>query len=185
MRNTSNVRGHRGAFTLVEILMVVIIIGIAGAIIVPQMGARDDMRAAAAARIVMADLIYTQNLSITLQKNHYVRFDVTNGSYTVLASPAMTTVTQPVEKRPFTMTFGAAGTPGLRDSTLNAASFTGLTATPYLTIGFDELGTPLVYTDAGTSETMAGGSITVRSGTYSLVITIEPYTGQINVEPAP
>src|SRR5215217_5702595 len=100
----SNVRGGKatGGFTLVEILMVVLIIGIAGAIIVPQMGSRDDLRAAAAARIVMADLIYTQNLAITLQKNHYIKFDVMNGTYSVLASPGMTLATHPVEKRPYT-----------------------------------------------------------------------------------
>ena len=38
---------HKGAFTLVEILTVVVILGIASAIIVPQISTRDDLKAAA------------------------------------------------------------------------------------------------------------------------------------------
>src|SRR5947207_2842939 len=53
----------RRAFTLVEILAVVVIIGIASAIIIPQIGTRDDMRNTAAVRIIVADLIYAANLN--------------------------------------------------------------------------------------------------------------------------
>src|SRR3954464_12495919 len=72
-----------GAFTLVEILVVVIILGIAGAIIVPSLGSRDDLKAAAAARVIMADLIYTQNLAITSQGNRYMAFNVPLQNYSV------------------------------------------------------------------------------------------------------
>ena len=56
--------GSRRGFTLVEILCVVVILGIASAIIIPQLGTHDDMKVAAAARTVMADLIYAQNTAI-------------------------------------------------------------------------------------------------------------------------
>src|SRR4051812_47762470 len=63
-------------FTLAEILAVVVILGIASAIIIPQIGTRDDMRVKAAARTLIADLIYAQNLAISTGQTVYVRFDV-------------------------------------------------------------------------------------------------------------
>src|SRR5829696_352345 len=90
--NTANLRfacGFPRAFTLVEILVVVIILGIAGAIIVPSIGSRDDMKAAAAARVIMADLIYAQNLAITSQGNRYINFDTVNQQYSLTNSAAV------------------------------------------------------------------------------------------------
>src|SRR5258706_16435798 len=97
-----NVRPHwHSAFTLVEILVVVIILGIAGAIIVPSIGSRNDLKAAAAARGIMADLIYTQNLAITSQGNRYVKFDVVNQQYSVTNS-AGGTINHPANQKAFT-----------------------------------------------------------------------------------
>lgn len=50
--------GQRRAFTLIEILVVVVIIGIGAAVIVPNLGTRNDLMAQAATRVLMADLIY-------------------------------------------------------------------------------------------------------------------------------
>src|SRR3954454_21595277 len=54
-------RQSRTAFTLVEILAVVVILGIASAVIIPQISNRDDLKAAAGTRLVTADLIFAQN----------------------------------------------------------------------------------------------------------------------------
>src|SRR5687768_3580673 len=77
----------RRGFTLVEILAVIVILGIASAIIIPQIGTRDDMRARAAARNLVADLIYAQNLAISSGKVVYVRFDVANNKYSLITDP--------------------------------------------------------------------------------------------------
>src|SRR5437588_9273905 len=78
---------RRQGFTLIEILCVVVIIGIASAVVLPQLSTRDDMRAASAARTLMADLLYAQNRSIALQKYHYVSFNTATNSYQVMDSP--------------------------------------------------------------------------------------------------
>ena len=46
------------AYTLIEVLIVVVIIGIAGAVVVPQLLAGNSMDAQAAARMVIADIVY-------------------------------------------------------------------------------------------------------------------------------
>src|SRR6476661_4283988 len=83
--NKSMKNPARRGFTLVEILAVLVIIGIASAIVIPQLATRDDLRAAAAARILVADLIYAQNMAISQQRPIYVRFDKANNKYSLLS----------------------------------------------------------------------------------------------------
>jgi prepilin-type N-terminal cleavage/methylation domain-containing protein len=169
------------AFTLIEILMVVVIIGIAAAVVVPQISQRDDLRASAASRVIMSDLLYAQNLAIMSQQPTYLVFDISGNSYMLVKSGAMTTaLTNPVTQAPYTTTFGNGGNTGLESITLVSANFTG-TTTPYATIGFNELGNPLVHTTAGADQTMASGAIVLQSGTYKLQISVEPFTGQLTV----
>src|SRR5687768_16768097 len=118
--------GFPRAFTLVEILVVVIILGIAGAIIVPSLGTRDDLRAAAAARVIMADLIYTQNLAITNQGNRYVVFDVANQEYRVTDATGGT-IDHPVDHVAYVQKFSSTtGGRNLKDMKLSSSKFVGI-----------------------------------------------------------
>jgi prepilin-type N-terminal cleavage/methylation domain-containing protein len=172
----------KAGFTLVEILVVVIILGIAGAIIVPSIGSRNDLKAAAAARVIMADLIYTQNLAITSQGNRYVRFDVVNQQYSVTDS-AGGVIDHPVNHVPYIQKFGGTSQSSLPDLKLISTTFTGVSGVSQTTIGFDELGTPLTCNPLGVTETLSTGSILFQAGTYNLKFDNEPYTGQITVNP--
>jgi prepilin-type N-terminal cleavage/methylation domain-containing protein len=173
----------RPAFTLVEILVVVLILGIAAAVIVPSIGSRDDLKVASAARLVMADLIYAQNRSITTQQKHYVVFDTAARQYRISTSPTSTAaIPHPVTKDPYVVKFGAGGTSGLEDIVLNAVSFEGKK-----TLAFDELGVPYYYDPAAnaTTATSTSGGSTVKltcGPTQALTIVIEPYTGEIRVQ---
>ena len=176
--------GRQRAFTLVEILVVLVILGIAAAVIVPQMGSRGDLKAAAAARMIMADLVYAQNRSISTQTRHYLRFNTTAGaqSYRIVTgvSPVVN-VQHPITKASaYVTSFGANASTGMSEVSLGNVSFEGRT-----TIGFDELGVPYYYdttTNLPVATSVSGGStIEVKCGTFTLTISIEPYTGEIKV----
>src|SRR5437879_4700725 len=102
---------HR-AFTLIEILTVVIILGICGAVLVPQLGSRDDLRVASASRQVMADLMYAQNRAISTQLKHYVEFN--GNTYTLYSRPddlsPMTAIQHPVTRDSYIQKLAVKGT---------------------------------------------------------------------------
>jgi type II secretion system protein H len=171
---------HRRGFTLVEILTVVVILGIASAIIIPQLGSRNDLIAAAAARTVMADLLYAQNRAIATQKPHFVQF--AGSSYTVstrdTSASARYTITNPVSRAPYIVSLGTQGT-GLSDASIASVDF----ATQPV-MGFDELGSPFSYIPASNTLTPLAqtGTITISSGSFNLQILVEPYTGELTVQ---
>ena len=111
MDESSPPPGER-AFTLIEILTVVMILAITSAIIIPNLGTRDDLKASAGARVIMADLIWAQNRAISTQQKQYVIFS--GQSYTLWyknSSGTLVQNTNPVTKNTYTTTFGTAGTP--------------------------------------------------------------------------
>lgn len=71
----------RRAFTLVEVLCVVAILGIASAVVVPHMLTASTLGIQAAARTVIADVLFAQNEAIVQQRPRYVHFDFDNDRY--------------------------------------------------------------------------------------------------------
>ena len=169
----SRLLANRG-FTLIEILCVVVIIGIASAVILPQLSSRDDLRAASAARALMADLLYAQNRSIALQKMHYVQFNTVTNSYSVLdnMSPA-NIITHPVLQAPYTVTLGSGS---LNNVKLVSPTFDGQTV-----VAFDAMGVPYSWSVSGATA-LAAGSVQVKAGQTTLTVSVAPYSGEITVQ---
>ena len=170
----SSCRGIRG-FTLIEILVVVVIIGIASAVILPQLSSRDDLRAASAARAMMADLLYAQNRSIALQKMHYVQFDATGNTYSILdnMSPA-NIITHPVNQGPYTVTLGSGSMSNVK---ITSPTFDGQTV-----LAFDAMGVPYSWSSSAGTTALSAGSVQVKAGQNKLTVTVAPYSGEITVQ---
>lgn len=180
--------GRRSGFTLVEILAVLVIIGIASAIVVPQLGTHDDLRAASAARVIVADLIYAQNLAISTQQMVYVKFDVAGNSYKLLSTASSggdVVLTHPITQQSYVQSFGSS-VKNLETVSLTSAVFNGIDTANYVndfTIAFDEMGAPYAfdYTKGATND-LKDGTIVLSAGSFTKTITISPYTGEISVQ---
>ena len=178
-------RGPAG-FTLVEILAVVVILGIASAIIIPNIGSRDDMRAAAAARVLVADLIYAQNQAITTGRKVYVRFDTASNKYSLcsaVASGGDTLLTHPMTQSSYVQQFGSSS-PGWESITIVSNVFNGVDPNYQneFTVAFDEIGAPYVYCyDLGDTNDLNTGSVVLRAGTFQTTVSVSPATGEITV----
>ena len=171
-------------FTLIEILVVVIIIGICATIVIPAIGSHNDQNAAAAARSLAADVIYTQNRAILSQSFRYLKYDAVNQSYAILISKPNATPlvyeTNPSTLQNYVALFGNGAPPGgMQTVFLQTASADGKTC-----LAFDEVGQPYACDAATGVCTLLAATATfpVRSGTITLTVKVDPFTGAVSVQ---
>ena len=179
----ANAPSHRAiprrAFTLVEILTVLVILGIVSAAIVPQIGSRDDQKAVAASRVLVADLLYAQNRAIARQRTTYVQFDAAADTYRILdvVAPA-TYVKNPVDGSDYQATLGNVATNRLRPAQIHTAAFDGQSI-----LAFDAMGMPYSYNNGtGALIALSSGSIAIRSNAHQVTVTVAPFSGEIRVQ---
>jgi prepilin-type N-terminal cleavage/methylation domain-containing protein len=191
--------GLRG-FTLVEILVVVVILGITATLALPMMST-SSVKLSSAAQVVMSDLMYAQNYAITHQTYVYVAF-CSSKNYRVYtwngvgrpddtsAVPTTSSDSRIVpgpNGSPMWVNLGtSASSEPLRSVLLQNVSGTGCTALDGGSrkyIGFDSFGQTWKYD--GTVQT---GIPTVRlstgrtSSSPAITLRVQPYTGEISVQ---
>ena len=159
-------------------------LGIAAACIVPQIGTRNDLNAAAAARSVMADLLYAQNRAISTQKAHFVEFSSTG--YCLLSRESDTsplyTITNPTTQNSYVVTIGPSNTT-FSNVSISSVNFDG---SPSMTIQLDSLGAPWVYNlPQGTATPLVSTGqikLTTTSPTLTTSVLIDPATGEASTQ---
>ncbi len=154
-------------FTLVELMAVLVILGLAAAIVVPMVSNTGDIEASAAARKLTSDLLFAQNHAITHQTRVRLSFDCDANQYTLAEVPASgdpVVLTHPVTRRPFVVGFNAVE--GLEKVDLASADFSSLPQ-----VEFDSLGAP-----------SQGGTVILTSGTFSRGVSVAPVTGKVTVD---
>lgn len=169
----------RRAYTLVEVLAVVTIMGIAGALVIPAMGETGVIKVQGAVRQVVSDLTFAQADAVALQERRAVVFDVSASTYSLVAVPGTTidvannTLFDPTNKRGrFLVDF--------RDDTYGDARITAVNfGNGSTNLIFDALGGPV--DGPGSNNPGPGGTIRVRGSNSEFVITVEAFTGRITV----
>lgn len=158
---------RRRAYTLVEVLLVVTILGIVSATVIPSMLTAGEMGVQAAARVIVADLLYAQNEAIAQQAPHKVVFDVANNSYQLQDQNgnALTVDWMGGSANNYVVDFSEDQR--FQGVTITAVDFGIVTPNE---ITFDNLGGP-----------STGGSITIQFDRQSFRIDVAEFTGRVTV----
>lgn len=158
------------AFTLIELVIVVLIIGIGAALAVPMMSSASGMQIRAAGAMVSADLEYAKSMAISRGQRYAVVFNAAGETYEI-RDPNNTVIEHPVKKG-FNYQIDFANDGRLDRVDLVSANFDGTN-----TVKFDYLGSPYNGADGNLNT----GTITLRAGNRTKTVTIEPVTGFISV----
>lgn len=164
-------------FTLVELIVVIVIIGIASMIAVPMMSSAADMQARAAANRIAADLDYAKSLAMTHQKAFSVVFAPSNERYDIRETATDTLVKDPM--RP-SSDYLVDFTTERQLSRVNIAS-SNFDSHISNAVTFNYLGTP--YSGKGLTTPLTTGRITLTADNFTLYVDIEPVTGYVTVGP--
>ncbi len=154
-----------GGFTLVELIVVIVILGILALMVIPSMSNSDNLKARAAARMVMADLEYAQSQAIVSQRQTTVTFNVAADSYTV--SNASGPLIHPITKNTYAISLNQVR--GMNSVAIASAGFGANSA-----VTFDALGSP-----------DNSGTISIAAGATTYYVTVAPVTGRVTASEAP
>jgi Tfp pilus assembly protein FimT len=73
----------KSAFTIIELVMILLIVGIMSAMVMTQMPDLEGMRIAQAAHKIQSDIRYVQRLAMQLQRRTAILFNSTSDNYSV------------------------------------------------------------------------------------------------------
>jgi prepilin-type N-terminal cleavage/methylation domain-containing protein len=187
MTTSRNPRCTLRGYTLIELLIVVALLGLAASLLIPYLTGRTSLETQAAVRMIIADMTFAQSDAMAHQEMRRVQFIGDASGYTGYCILKISEST-------FNSSFNPETADYLSDPTTNSGNwivdfvesdrFSGVTITDvnidggkdYIT--FDLLGgTLLDSTSPGT-----GGSLIVTSPEATYRINIAPFTGKLTVE---
>lgn len=150
------------AFTIIEILIVVVILAIAAMTALPMFTSAASVQVRSAANMIASDLEYAKSLAISKAQNFSVVFDQGADSYRI-EDQAGNIIAHPVKK-------GFDYVIDFQDVGLDRVDVTGADFNGASSVTFDFLGSP-----------NDGGDITIQGGTITMTISVEPVTGYISI----
>jgi prepilin-type N-terminal cleavage/methylation domain-containing protein len=162
-------------FTLVELIVVIVIIGIISMMAVPMMSSAADMQARSAANRMAADLDYAKSLAMTHQKAFSVVFNPGNETYDIRETATDTVVEDPMRPgRDYVVDFA-------NDSNLSRVNIvqSNFDADLSNAVTFNYLGAP--YRGKGLTTALGVGRVTLQADTFTLYVDIEPVTGYVTI----
>ena len=172
MRKQATSRRRQG-YTLIEVLITVTIMGLAAAVVVPNMMQGGSLGVQAGARMIIADMLFAQNEAMAQQSTRRIVFDADDNSYRVekydSGASAWVLEFNPSQgvgnnQQNYEVDFDEDGR--FRGIEIVSASFNGTEI-----VEFDDLGNP-----------SSGGTGRLRYEDHVYEIKVAPFTGRVTVE---
>ncbi|MFQ5915870.1 MAG: Tfp pilus assembly protein FimT/FimU [Nitrospinota bacterium] len=160
-------RGREGGFSLIEVILVIMLVGIISAVAIPRF--RTIPKVGAVATRLVSDIRYAKQLANRTQTLCGVYF-IDSSSYRVFQNnDTNNAALSPATGTDFVVTL--------------SGSFSGVTVSANFgdTLKFDSLGTPLDGSDNPLT-TPPKKNISVTEGTDKVTIRVEPSTGMVHVQ---
>ncbi len=159
---------HR-AFTIVELLIVLVVLAIAATLVVPLLATPHPTKLTAAAELIAADLGFAQTESITHADDpRVVTFNTSTSSWLVAKKSAPDTpITEPVTQAPYNTQLGTG----------RASQLAGVAIQSYSLGGDARLG----FGKFGELDQTATATITLAAGGWTLVISVDPTSGEVSL----
>ena len=159
-------------FTLIELVMMIVIIGIVAIVIMPKASSGFRVRLEAGCQRIAADLKYTQQMSLAQQVRFGISFDPVNETYFVYRVNIATKTIDPQTRNNFDVSF----------TQLNEFKGIDIVSTSFSNkVEFDSIGAPY---DGNAVILSSQGVINLQTsdGVYSRTVIIEPKTGKISIQ---
>jgi len=163
------------AFTLIELIAVIVIAAILSALAIPSIGAIGDARSAGAARVVAGTLEYGRETAINSGLHSWVAFDTSANTISLLANAegsssyaSATAMPDPRTGQPMVITLGSGDFAGV--------DLVSVSLPKGSVLGFDWLGTPI---DVDQQAFSSDATITLSG---NVQITVSAMTGEIGIQ---
>lgn len=158
---------------MIELMLVVAILGVIGAIALPMFTGTTQSKLTAAARVLAADLEAARAESIAHGEDlRYLVINSTTAWHIAPASDTTTPINHPTTGQPYTRTLGTSDLKQLEGVTIAAYDLDTASETDDDKLGFGLYGQLDQTTDA---------TITLTAGDSSITLTIDAETGEVTI----
>ena len=172
-------RKNRNGFTLIELVMILVLIGIIAVFVAPKLGDVTSTKAGALRDKLRADVRYAQNLAMTRNRRTRVYFNVSPApiphGYAVVVDGSPTG-----DCGAFAVASDPAG--GNLSVTLGTGNYAGITVSPSATcLEYDSLGRPYACGGGVCSTAPLAAAMTADvNGELTMRVSVNVQTGAVN-----